>query len=44
VAPVNHWRPSTVIAAGITVAGRTVSESLIDFDQLEAEIIEWVDT
>ena len=48
--PLLEWHPlitgdpSTVIAAGITVAGRTVSESLIDFDQLEAEIIEWVDT
>ena len=48
--PLLEWQPlitgdpSTVIAAGITVAGRTVSESLIDFDQLEAEIIEWVDT
>lgn len=48
--PLLEWHPlitgdpSTVIAAGITVAGKTISENSIDVDQLEAEIIEWVDT
>jgi hypothetical protein len=27
----------------MTVAGRTISETAVDLDQLEAEIIEWVD-
>jgi uncharacterized cysteine cluster protein YcgN (CxxCxxCC family) len=29
--------------AGMAVAGRTISETTADLDQLEAEIIEWVD-
>ena len=29
--------------AGMAVAGRTISETAADLDQLEAEIIEWVD-
>ena len=36
--------PASVVSAGMSVTGRTVSESAADLDNLEAEIIEWVDT
>ena len=36
--------PQSVVAAGVAVAGRTISENTADLNNLEAEIIEWVDT
>ena len=36
--------PASVVSAGMSVTGRTVSEDTADLDNLEAEIIEWVDT
>ena len=36
--------PASVVSAGMSVTGRTVSENAADLDNLEAEIIEWVDT
>ena len=36
--------PASVVSAGVSVTGRTVSENTADLDNLEAEIIEWVDT
>ena len=44
-----HWHPlitgnqESTVNAGVAVAGRTLCETAIDFDKLEAEIIEWVD-
>lgn len=44
------WHPllsgntASVVSAGVAVAGRTISEQHADLDNLEAEIIEWVDT
>ena len=44
-----HWHPlvsgdpASVLTAGVAVAGRAISEQLADLDNLEAEIIEWVD-
>ena len=35
--------PQSTANARMTVAGRTISETAVDLDQLEAEIIEWVD-
>ena len=35
--------PQSTANARIAVAGRTISETAADLDQLEAEIIEWVD-
>ena len=48
--PLLDWHPlltgdrQSVVAAGVAVAGRTISENAADLDHLEAEIIEWVDT
>ena len=45
-----HWHPlisgdpASVVTAGIAVAGRTISEQFADLDNLEADIIEWVDS
>ena len=33
----------SIAHARMAVAGRTISETMADLDQLEAEIIEWVD-
>ena len=44
-----QWHPlitgnqESTANAGVAVAGRTLSETAIDFDKLEAEIIDWVD-
>ena len=35
--------PLSTTHTGMAVAGRTISETTADLDQLEAEIIEWVD-
>ena len=35
--------PQSTAHARMAVAGRTISETMADLDQLEAEIIEWVD-
>jgi uncharacterized cysteine cluster protein YcgN (CxxCxxCC family) len=35
--------PQSTANAHMAVAGRTISETTVDLDQLEAEIIEWVD-
>ena len=35
--------PQSTANASMAVIGRTISETTIDLDQLEAEIIEWVD-
>ena len=35
--------PQSTATARMAVAGRTISETAADLDQLEAEIIEWVD-
>ena len=48
--PLPDWHPlltgdpQSVVAAGVAVAGRTISENATDLKHLEAEIIEWVDT
>ena len=48
--PLPEWHPlvsgdpRSVFRAGVTVAGRAVSERKVDLEQLEAEIIEWVET
>ena len=42
--PLLSGDPASVVSAGIAVAGRTISEEHADLDNLEAEIIEWVDT
>jgi len=48
--PLPEWHPlvsgdpRSVFRTGVTVAGRTVSERMVDLEQLEAEIIEWVET
>ena len=48
--PLPDWHPlltgdpQSVVAAGVAVAGRTISESIGNLDNLEAEIIEWVGT
>ena len=42
--PLLSGDPASVVSAGITVAGRTISEEHADLDNLETEIIEWVDT
>ena len=44
-----RWHPlitgdsQSTASARMAVAGRTISETAVDLDQLEAEIIEWVD-
>ena len=35
--------PRSTANAGMAVAGRTISETAADLDQLEGEIIDWVD-
>lgn len=48
--PLPDWHPlltgdpQSVVAAGVAVTGRTISENAADLNNLEAEIIEWVDT
>ena len=42
--PLLSGDPASVTSAGVSVAGRTISEEHADLDNLEAEIIEWVDT
>ena len=42
--PLLSGDPASVVSAGIAVAGRTISEEHADLDNLETEIIEWVDT
>ena len=47
--PLPAWHPlitgdtTTVIAAGVAVAGKIVSEHSVDLEQLEEQIISWVD-
>ena len=36
--------PQSAANADMAVAGRTISETVANLDQLEAEIIDWVDT
>ena len=42
--PLVSGDPASVVTAGIAVAGRTISEQRADLDNLEADIIEWVDS
>ena len=42
--PLLTGNPRSVVAAGMAVAGRTVSEDSADLNHLETEIIEWVET
>ena len=42
--PLLSGDPASVTSAGVAVAGRTISEEHADLDNLETEIIEWVDT
>ena len=42
--PLLSGDPTSVAGAGVAVAGRTISEEHADLDNLETEIIEWVDT
>jgi uncharacterized protein len=41
--PLHTHDPRSVTTAGQAVARRTVSENAVDLDQLEDEIIEWID-
>ena len=47
--PLPEWHPllcddpSAMIAAGVSVAGRVISEHQADLTDLEAEIIEWIE-
>ena len=47
--PLPHWHPlitgnaASPRAAGVAVTGWAVSEASVDMDNLEAEIIEWID-
>ena len=48
--PLPAWHPlltgtsESVIAAGVSIAGQTISEQAADLEALEEEIIDWVDT
>ncbi len=41
--PLRSGDPGSVAAAGIAVAGRTIDEATANLDNLEADIIEWVE-
>ena len=47
--PLPEWHPllcddpSAMVTAGVSVAGRVISEREADLDDLEAEIIEWIE-
>ena len=41
--PLRSGDPGSVVAAGIAVAGRTIDEAKANLDNLEADIIEWVE-
>ena len=41
--PLRSGDPGSVVAAGIAVAGRTIDEATANLDNLEADIIEWVE-
>lgn len=47
--PLPRWHPlltgtsDSVVTAGVSIAGRTISEQAAQLDDLEAEIIDWVE-